>query len=73
MLVQLVKDEGWHMSLNIYETTLTFRRIFSRFASAGDDGLVLVWNVEVRHCKVIISVFSETAQNTAALIAYFYC
>lgn len=50
LLRELVNDESCHY--------------VPRFASAGDDGLVLVWNVEVMHAEGIISMECETAPYT---------
>lgn len=49
-LSELVNDENCHY--------------VPRFASAGDDGLVLVWNVEVMHAEGIMPMVSETTPNT---------
>lgn len=43
---ELVNDESCHLSLNTRKGSY-LRSYVPRFASAGDDGLVLVWNVEV--------------------------
>lgn len=67
-LSELVNDERCHLSLNTRKAAYLWSHI-PRFASAGDDGLVLVWNVEVMHCEGIISAVCEIAPNTVSLIA----
>lgn len=67
-LTELVNDGRYHLSLNRRKDTYIWSHI-PRFASAGDDGLVLVWNVEVMHCEGIISAVCEIAPNTVSLIA----
>lgn len=69
-LSELVNNESCRLSLNTRKDAYLWSH-FPRFASAGDDGLVLVWNVEVTHCKGIISALCEIAPNTVSLIASF--
>lgn len=76
------KDDTWqHTSTEAFlsRTSLLARNNSnlssypSRCASAGDDGLVLVWNIEVICRKSIIPLIYEFALNTVALIAVSFC
>lgn len=63
-----MNDESCQLSLNTRKDSYLWSCV-PRFASAGDDGLVLVWNVEVMHAEGIISLVLETAANAVSLIA----
>lgn len=69
---ELVNDESCHLSLNTRKDAYLWSHV-PRFASAGDDGLVLVWNVEVMHREGIISAVCEIApQHRVANCFYFF-